>query len=280
MKFKLLFVLFNVILGLSFLLLFFMPLPVLGWDALVKFWFENWYIAGAFVLVLGIMDAYFIKNWKLLRLLEREDWQGLYDYLEKLRLKKPVLSPSRTKLYVNACLILRKPASINDLRQDYLQRQIAIPRSLALLLALPLILEGRSGEIKTFLAPYLKKTSSGPEIGWLRWAYSFAQLIDQDWAAAKANLFLIVGDIRTPLLQLLSLYLLDHLRGRDDEVPKILDPLSSDLRRRMTDADWKKHIEGLKEQVVLVLFMNQLISDARHWLEGGSVSRASIAQEV
>ncbi|NNM68224.1 MAG: hypothetical protein HKM06_09460 [Spirochaetales bacterium] len=280
MKFKLLFTLFNVILGLSFLLLFFMPLPVLGWNSLVKFWLENWYIAGAFILVLGTLDAYFVKNWKLLRLLEHEDWQGLYDYLEKLRLKKPVLSPSRTKLYVNSCLILRKPTSINDLRQDYLQRQVQIPRSLALLLALPLILEGRSGEIKTFLAPYLKKASHGPEIGWLRWAYSFAQLIDHEWASAKENLFLIVGDTRTPLLQLLSLYLLDHLRGRDDEVPKILDPLSNDLRRRMTDADWKKHIEGLKEQVVLVLFMNQLISDARHWLEGGSVKPSNIAQEV
>ena len=82
MKFKTIFIIFNVVIVFSFLFIFFMPLFLLGGDYFVDFFFNNWFIGILFVITLFIFNFYFLQNWQLFRLLENEDWNKLIEFLE------------------------------------------------------------------------------------------------------------------------------------------------------------------------------------------------------
>ncbi len=77
MKFKAIYILFNVVLVVSFLVIFLMPVFLLGSDYFSLFWTRNWVIAVVFVVTLAALNTYFLLNWGLFTRLEREDWPGL-----------------------------------------------------------------------------------------------------------------------------------------------------------------------------------------------------------
>ncbi|NNM55494.1 MAG: hypothetical protein HKM05_12350 [Spirochaetales bacterium] len=266
MRFKFLFILFNAVLGLSFLLLFFMPLPLLGFKVLGQFWAQNWFVAALFLAVMAGIDIYFVTHGKLFQLLEREDWDGLIGFLKAKLQRRGMLSVHQAKLYANACLIRQKPQEIESLRRLFATKNPKALPSLALLLALPAILGGKSQEILEFLTPLVQTHPKARDAGWWRWCLAFALLLEKDWIKAKETLYIVIEDAREPVLQLLALYLLNNLRQRDDEVPRVLDPLASHLKDRLTEAEWHRTVEHLKERVVLVLFLNKMIQDARAWL--------------
>ncbi len=266
MKFKTLFFLFNLVILVSFAFIFFMPLPVLGWEYALSFWVSNWPIAVLFLAVLAALDSYFIANWRLFGLLEREDWPGLRTLLEGELARKGVLGVQKTRIFLNACLIGQNPGRINELRETYLAKKVRFLPKVALSLGLPLVLEGKAEAIESFFVPLLDVKATGPDGPWIRWCVAFARLLRQDTAGAKDLLKAGLSDLRQPLLQLLSLYLLDNLRHGSAEVAELVDGQKARLAARLTPKEWSVHLDGLKEKVILVLFMEKLIGEARQWL--------------
>src|SRR6185369_4819941 len=211
MKFKTLFLLFNLILLISFAFIFLMPLPVLGWEYAVSFWGQNWYIALAFVVILAVLDLYFVRNWKLFSLLEREDWAGLRKLLEAELAQRGKLSLSKTRIFVNACLIGQGVSRISDLRAAYEAQKVKLMPKVALSLGLPLVLEGKADAVEAFFGPLADDKKTGSDLPWIRWCLAFARLLKQNGEGAKP---LLVSGLaqKQPVLRLLSLYLLDNLK--------------------------------------------------------------------
>ena len=54
MKFKTIFILFNIVIIASFAIIFFMPLMMLGWDYTAIFWKNNWFLPIVFHLNLRL----------------------------------------------------------------------------------------------------------------------------------------------------------------------------------------------------------------------------------
>lgn len=266
MKFKTLFILFNLVILVSFLFIFFMPLPILGWDYALGFWAQNWAIAVLFLGVLAALDGYFVWNWKLFHLLEREDWPGLRTLLESQLARKGWLGVQKTKIFLNACLIGQDPGRINQLREAYEAKRVPFLPRVALSLGLPLVLEGRAQAIEDFFAPLLENRKTGADGPWVRWCVAFGRLLRQDADGAKPLLEAGLADKKQPLLELLSLYLLDNLKHRDPAVGVQVETARKALASRLTPKEWSAHIDGLKERVILVLFMEKLIGEARTWL--------------
>jgi hypothetical protein len=266
MKFKTLFLLFNLIILVSFAFIFLMPLPVLGWEYALSFWGQNWGISILFVLLLAGIDAYFVTQWRLFSLLEREDWPGLRTLLETELARRGSLGPQKTRIFLNACLIGQNPGRISELREAYLAKKVRFLPRVALSLGLPLVLEGKAEAIEAFFGPLVENRKTGTDGPWIRWCVAFGRLLNQDIDGAKPLLEGGLKDARQPLLQLLSLYLLDNLKSRDD-VRERLEKEKPALAARLTPKEWNSHIEGLKERVILVLFMEKLIGEARQWLE-------------
>ncbi len=265
MKFKTLFLLFNLILLISFAFIFLMPLPVLGWEYALSFWGQNWYIALAFVVILAVLDLYFLRNWKLFSLLEREDWPNLRKLLEAELSRRGVMSLSKTRIFVNACLVGQSVSRISELRASYIERKVKFLPRVALSLGLPLVLEGKADAVEEFFGPLVENKKAGPDLPWIRWCLAFARLLKQD--AENAKPLLLTGLIpRQPVLRLLSLYLLDNLKT-DPEVRAVLDK-ERPILARLTPKEWNGYVDALKERVILVLFMEKLIGDARQWLAG------------
>ncbi len=269
MKFKTLFLLFNLILLISFAFIFLMPLPVLGWEYALGFWGQNWYIALAFVAILSGLDLYFVRNWKLFSLLEREDWPGLRQLLEAELARRGRLSLSKTRIFVNACLIGQGVSRISELRASYEAQKVKIMPKVALSLGLPLVLEGKADAVETFFGPLSESKQAGADLPWIRWCLAFARLLKQDADGAKPLLVSGVAQ-KQAVLRLLSLYLLDNLKT-DPEVRVLLERHRPELSK-MTPKEWNSHLEAVKERVILVLFMEKLIGDARQWLAQGESS--------
>jgi len=267
MKFKTLFFLFNLIIVVSFAFIFLMPLPVLGWEYALSFWSQNWPIALLFIAVLAGLDAYFVMNWRLFGLLEREDWPGLRNLLEAKLQKKGSLGASQTKIFLNACLIGQDPGRISELREAYVAKKVPFLPKVALSLGLPLVLEGKSEGLELFFGPLASSKKTGADGPWIRWCLGFGRLLQQDAEGAFPLLKAGTGDRKQPLLQLLSLYLLDNLKNRNPEVRELLEKERPVLKARLTPKEWSSHIDSLKERVILVLFMEKLIGEARQWLD-------------
>jgi hypothetical protein len=265
-KFKTLFFLFNLIILISFGFIFLMPLPVLGWEYALSFWGQNWAIAVIFVAILGALDTYFVVNWRLFSLLEREDWPGLRARLEDELARKGPLGYQKTKILLNACLIGQAPGRISEIRELYVAQKVKSLPKLALTLGLPLVLEGKSDAIEGFFGPLVGNRKTGADGPWIGWSVAFGRMLAQKPDAARPLLEAGVADHRQPLLQLLSLYLLDNLRKTDPAVATKVDAGRAELARRLTPKEWGAHIDAQKERVVLVLFMEKLIGEARQWL--------------
>jgi len=267
-KFKTLFFLFNVIILTSFAFIFLMPLPILGWEYALSFWGQNWAIAVAFLAILLGLDTYFVVNWRLFALLEREDWPGLRTLLEGQLAKKGTLGYQKTRILVNACLIAQNPGRISELRALYVEKKSPTVPRLALSLGLPLVLEGKSDAIEAFFGPLAGDKRVGSDGPWIRWCLAFGRLLAQRPDDARPLLEAGAREKKQPLLQLLSLYLLDNLRQADTGVAELVDREKAALTQRLTPKEWASHLDSLKERVILVLFMEKLIGEARQWLAG------------
>ena len=105
MRFKTIFIIFNIVIIISFLFIFFMPLLLLGVGQFDDFLAKNWISGVLFVLALGGFNAYFIRNWRLFELLEKEDWQSLIAYLEEAIYDKRRINRRHTKILINSYLV-------------------------------------------------------------------------------------------------------------------------------------------------------------------------------
>jgi hypothetical protein len=198
--------------------------------------------------------------------LEREDWPGLRTLLEAELAKKGTFGAQKTKIFLNACLIGQTPGRINELREVYLAKKVAFLPKVALSLGLPLVLEGKSDAIEAFFGPFLNDKKTGSDGPWIRWSLAFARLLRQDGPGARPLLEAGLGDKKQPVLELLSLYLLDNLKHGDPEIGTLVEARRLELSARLTAKEWNQQLDSLKERVILVLFMEKLITEARQWL--------------
>ena len=99
MKFKVLFITFNIVLFLSFLTIFLLPFFILDGSFMLEFWSKNWYFGLIFIIILGIVNAAFISNWKMLSFLEREDWPALSSCSKRKLSEKSITASGKYDFY-------------------------------------------------------------------------------------------------------------------------------------------------------------------------------------
>ncbi len=266
MKFKAIFSLFNGVLIVSFLMIFLMPLFLLGQEYFSMFWSRNWIIAVVFVLTLAALNTYFFMNWGLFKHLEKEDWPRLVSFLEDRILTRGQTRKMYIRMLLNAYLITSNTEGIRAL-EEYLKKkrpalidafsvQFGIPY---LLMKDPAVSEGRFKE--------MLGTERISDRGWIRWnrAFSLIQLGRRD--EARAELSGVLDTEREPVLRMLSLYLLDACAGQDAETAKRVEERRVSLRSAVKDSDMDKRIEKAAENVQVVI-LSKIVQDARSWLYG------------
>ena len=269
MKFRTIFILFNVVILVSFLFVFLLPLFLLGPESSMTFWKGNWYLALLFLILIGGLNAFFLLNRKTFLLVEREDWGELSAHLVGLMFPKGRFSGARVRLLVNAYLLQSDIAGIERLESELAAKRPDILKKSALLFGVTRLLRNKPEEAATFLASYLE--AKGVESkDWLRFDYGFSLVLQKKAAAALP--YLEEGcRSRDGVLCLLAAYLLGTVgaaaadeSGKAAAIAKA-EAARAHLRKRFSVSKWSREVERAKSEVHIVI-LSKLIDDAGRWL--------------
>lgn len=263
MKFKAIFILFNAVILISFLVIYFMPLIMLGWDYTRVFWEKNWGLPVLFVAIIGLLNGYFVMNWKLFHLLEREDWPELILFLEEKVYSKKLVFRQQVRILINAYLVQSNLDAIGKL-ESYLKREKEnmIPR-FALAFGVPYLLRNNGEEMTEYFSRFLEIKSK--DRYWIRWNYGFAFILQGEREKAEAALLRAAGQKREPVLSLLTFCLLDSLKPEDRETNAVVANGITELRKRFSPATWTREVEKSKNNIQVVI-LSRLVEEATDWL--------------
>ncbi len=265
MKFKIIFILFNIVILVSFLVIYFMPLIMLGSDYTRVFWGRNWGLPVLFVTIIGLLNAYFMFNWKLFTMLEREDWPGLIAYLERRLYARKVINTQHVRILVNAYLVRSDLGAIEKLETFMKEKKPRVLPRFALVFGIPYLLRNDSDEMGAYFSRFID--IKGRDGCWIRWNYGFSLILQGKKEEAQNILVSVCGEKTDPVLNLLAVYLLDSLHLDDRGVATLVEESRGRLRKRYTPALWAKEVERARNNIQVVI-LSKLVEEATDWLHG------------
>jgi hypothetical protein len=271
MKFKGIFIVFNAVVIFSFIFIFFLPLFVLGNEYSALFWSKNWPLAGVFALILAAVNCFFIMNWKLFGLLEKEDWPALNAYLSGKVFGKKRYPNQYIRLLMNTCLLLSDVEGMEKLEAELRARRPAALRKNAVLFGVGYILRNESERSFAFFDEFLdgKGVEKG---GWIRFDYAFSFVLARKRAEALPHLIACAEGSKDAVLRLLSTYLLESLKDAakyedSGKINSLIDEGKAALKEKFSRARWEREVGSAKTEVQAVI-LSKLIDDATKWLYG------------
>jgi len=264
-KFKLIFFLFNAIILLSFLVVLLMPLILLGPEYTRTFWSSSWYLPLIFLVAIALIDAYFVAHWRLLSLLEEENWQGLIDYLEQQCLDKEKLRSQFVRTLINAYFITNTVSRIEELEKKVRAKKPAQLRKFALQFGIPKLLHNDPDDIVSYFEEF--KDARVPNRQWIRFLYAFGLLMKRENTDGREILLQIIRETKEPILELVSLYTVDPFKTIDDEVLSLVQQHKDRLTERYSREALEKEMSKQRDNVVVII-LGKLITDALDWLYG------------
>ncbi len=270
MKFRTIFILFNAVIVISFLFVFLMPFFLLGPEYSLSFWTGNWYLALVFVLLIGGLNAFFIANWKVFILVEREDWGALAAHLVDRIFTRKRYGSRHVALLVNAYLLQSDVEGIERLERELGEKRPELLRKNAVLFGVTRLLRNRPAEAEAFFARFLEaKDVENRE--WLRFDYAFSLVLQRKAAEALPRLRGGLAS-RDAVLSLLAAYLLGSLgaaaastEAERAELVALADATRERLKKRFPGQRWNREVERAKSEVHIVI-LSKLIDDAGRWL--------------
>ncbi|GAB1481489.1 hypothetical protein MASR2M78_03040 [Treponema sp.] len=261
MKFKSIFALFNIVVGVSFIFVFAMPFFALGSEYALSFWKGNWPLALLLIVVLIGIDIFFALNWRLFALLEREDWPALTHYLEERIIGKGQWSPRLVHLLANTYLVLSDPAAVESLESKVRQAKPSLLERNALVFGLAHILSNNHEKAKEFFLARLQRKKQGD---WLQWYYVFSLLLLHDFSSAADTIENLAVDAKDALVTALCYsFLKDTLAHALPERTDTLIRLAKTARERVlarfpTRESFEKEIQRAGADIHVVVLSKSI----------------------
>ncbi|MFO7849166.1 MAG: hypothetical protein R6V67_04315 [Spirochaetia bacterium] len=256
-----------------------MPLFLLGPEYTRTFWSSSWYLPLIFFAVIALIDGYFIAHWRLLSLLEEENWAGLIKYLEDQCIRRSRLRTQFVRTLINAYFITGNVSSIEDLEEVVRKKKPKLLYKFALQFGVPKMLHQNPDDIVTFFQEF--KDRRHPKRLWIKFLYAFGLLMKRENIEGREVLLETAKEAKSPILSLVVLYTLEPFRTIDDEVLTLVDKKKSELSSLYSRDRMEKEITKERENVVVVI-LSKLISDALDWLYGteeGTNGREDVTDE-
>jgi hypothetical protein len=223
LKFKFLFLFFNFIIVAFLLIIVFLPLIILGNDG-SGFWKESsraslWPLLALLIAALIVLDVYYCSNRKLFRLLEREDWPALVEYLEARVLRQGHYSGHLVRLLANTCLVMSDSGAVRNLENKLALVRPALVARNALIFGVARILgKDYEGALRFFAAhdkgfdrsgnrfPLVFDTGRSNQ--WLAWYHGFSLLLERRFAEAADKFRLLALEAPDPVVAALAAWFL------------------------------------------------------------------------
>jgi hypothetical protein len=173
MKFKTIFWLFNAVVLLALLIFALASFFLFGREYAAVYWGNMWIVAVLFILLIGVLDFYFVRNWRLFDYLEQEDWPSLLAWLEDRLYVKGQIRRPYANLLINTALSVSNIDAVKKLETEVRQRRPELMRSLGVSLGIPVLLGQDWKSIGEYFAP-LADDPKTHRRDWARWCRALA----------------------------------------------------------------------------------------------------------
>ncbi len=262
MKFKTIFIIFNTIIGVSFLILFILPFIMLEINQFSIIFSTNWIILCIFLFFIIVFNTYFIRNWKLFKLIEQENWPDLTVYLEKKIFKKKLYNKSIIKILINSYIVTSDLDAITKLYEYLKNNKKKIVKSFPLEFGIPFLLLNLPEESEKYFKSMLNEQKHK---NWIKWNYAFS-LMRQNKKDEPIKLFSeILYDKIDPILMLITLYMYYPIVKNNQELYKPVQIKIEDFLNSYSPNAWQKYLENEKKNIQAII-LSKIITDAGNWI--------------
>ncbi len=268
MKFKALFITFNIVLFLSFVTIFFLPFFILDGTFMRDFWSKNWFFSLIFLLILGIVNSVFLSNWKTLSFLENEDWPGLSAHLEKAVFEKKRYGKRQVSLLCDALLLLGDFDTLMRLQEVLRTQKPHLFALFGVKFAAASLLSKNYGGICTLALQLRDKKEADSD--WLLFYEAFAQHLMKKLDVSSADFISLSENAGEPLVTALSGYmagmvLVRNMPEKNTELSAASAEAKKRVREKYTQGKWKAYIDELKADMHVAV-LGKLIDETGVWL--------------
>ncbi|MDR0496351.1 MAG: hypothetical protein LBH42_01910 [Treponema sp.] len=254
MKFKSIFILFNITMLFFFAAIILLPYFMLSPSFLVSFWRINWILILVMTLFFfGFYSFYFI-NRGLFLLLEREDWPALVCYLEERVIRKGRYSNRLVRLLANTYIVLSDSEAVISLESNVAMVNPALLDTNALIFGTARILgKDITGAIRFFETR--KNTVKSELREWVHWYHGFALLLNSQFEEAAVEFALLAQVSKDGVITALSSFFLSEAIALVvPEKEKELKEISSAGRESVLKAlpfakDWDREVSRLSTEI-------------------------------
>jgi hypothetical protein len=271
LKFKSIFIIFNIIIIVFLVIVCLLPLVMLGSDLAPVFWRSGWPLILILILALVSLNVFFLARRRLYRLLEREDWPALADYLESVVIRRGRYAPRLVRLLANTYLVMSDSAAVINLEARVAAAKPALLEANALVFGAARILGGDPAGAAKFFAARLEKVRGGDR-EWIRWYGGFSRLLNRQFEEAAEEFKALAVSSSDALITGLSSYFLDStLRkntGSGEECRRIAGEGADRVRKTIRNSgEWAKEVSKIETEVHAAL-LRRYIGETETWLFG------------
>jgi hypothetical protein len=273
LKFKFIFIIFNIIIVFFLLAVCLIPLFMMGPAYAMDLWASGWPLVLTLVFVLVWLNVFYFTKRRLYYLLEREDWPALLDYLEQQVISRGHYSSRLVQLLANTYLVMSDSAGVMTLENKTAIAKPALVEANALVFGAARILGGDTAGAANFFSLRLEKGKI-KDAQWIRWYYGFSLLLDRQFEKAAAEFKALAAESSDVLITGLSAYFLgDTLRkyGENGEECRARAGEGRDrvLRIVKNAGEWNREAAKIETEVHAAI-IKKYIGQAGAWLFGGS----------
>jgi hypothetical protein len=208
-KFKSIFILFNITLLLFLTILVLLPLAMIGSSFAESFWRINWPLIVVLTILFGAFNIYYFINRRLFLLLEKEDWPALVHYLEDRVIQQGQYNSRLVRLLANSYLVLSDSQGVMSLENKTAISRPALVDANVLVFGTARILgKDISGAVRFFET---RKNAVKPALrDWAHWYHAFALLLNRQYEPAGDEFSRLARNSRDGVIAGLSSYFLSE----------------------------------------------------------------------
>ncbi|MDR2094711.1 MAG: hypothetical protein LBP76_04230 [Treponema sp.] len=274
MKFKFIFILFNIIITVFFIFIWLFPLISFGNNFTLVFWKQNWYLGLIIILILAGLNVFYALNHRLFSLLEKEDWPALALYLEERIFGRGRYSPRLVRLLANTYLVLSdSPAVLSLENKIALIKPELLERNALVFGAARILIKDYSGAADFFSSQMKSPAALNTQGRWLQFYRGFSLLLDKRAEDAAPDFTILVSESADALLTGLSAYFLAEIisRALQEQRTRLLafaDLGKGRLRETLKTQDaWNREVSKVQNEIHTAM-LTKYLTEAGRWLYG------------
>jgi len=262
-------IVFNVIIVVIILTTFLMPLLMVGHEFSVNLWQKILPFQLFMAALLLFINIFFFINYRLLSLLEREDWPALAFYLEHKIYTNGRYSSRKVRLLASSYLVIADYPSVLKLESNVQQIKPSIIDKNVLTFGTGRLLGGSHEDAAAFFKAYMNR-GGVKDRQWVRWFYGFSQLLCDSFDPAEQEFSSLAISSDNALVTGLSAYFLQSTLVKKSRKPEECRTIAENGRKRVLKVignigKWQKEADDMRTEVFLSIII-KYINEAGRWL--------------